>query len=182
MATTDASRRLEQLVGELDQLPGAARDVALDCLRSVLALHAEGLTRVLQLVDNAGEAGQALHRVLADDKLVRALLLVHGLHPDSLETRLHQALEKVRPYMQSHGGNVEVIALDQEVARLRFHGTCQTCPSSAVTMELAIRRAVEEACPDLLGLELESSPAAGPAAETAVGGGEPLTCIDAVVS
>jgi Fe-S cluster biogenesis protein NfuA len=71
-----------------------------------------------------------------------------------LEKRLRGALEKVRPYMQSHGGNIELLSLEDDVARIRLQGTCKTCPSSAVTLELAVRRAVEEACPDLLGFEV----------------------------
>jgi Fe-S cluster biogenesis protein NfuA len=82
-------------------------------------------------------------------------LLVHDLHPQSLDERLLGALESVRPYLKSHGGNIEVLGVTDGIARLRFQGTCKTCPSSAVTLELAVRRAVNEACPDLMGLELE---------------------------
>ena len=86
---------------------------------------------------------------------MRALLLIHGLHPDSLETRVRAALDKIRPYLQSHGGNVELISLENDVARLRLQGTCKTCPSSLATLELAVRQSVEEACPDLMGFEVE---------------------------
>jgi Fe-S cluster biogenesis protein NfuA len=143
---------------QIQELPdAAARELAQDCIHSVLELYGGGLARVLQLVKNAGEGGQPILDALLKDKLIRSLLLIHGLHPITQESRLREALEKVRPYMQSHGGNVELLSLDEGVARLRFNGTCQTCPSSAVTMELAIRSAVEEACPDLLGLELDGA-------------------------
>jgi len=93
-------------------------------------------------------------------------LLVHGLHPVDLETRLHQALDKVLPYIHSHGGNVELISLIAGVAKLRLQGTCKTCPSSAITLELAVKAAVEEFCPDLLGMEVEGqAQPTGPALE-----------------
>jgi Fe-S cluster biogenesis protein NfuA/nitrite reductase/ring-hydroxylating ferredoxin subunit len=95
-------------------------------------------------------------RVL-DDKLIRGLLLIHNLHPHSLETRLRQALEKVRPYMESHGGNVELVELNAGIATLRLQGTCKNCRSSAVTLELAVQNAIEEACPDLMGFRVEGS-------------------------
>jgi len=82
-------------------------------------------------------------------------LLIHDLHPADLETRLRNALDEVRPYLQSHGGNVELISLTGQRARLRLQGTCKTCASSAITLELAIRHAIEEACPDLAGFEVE---------------------------
>jgi len=59
--------------------------------------------------------------------------------------------------MQSHGGNIELLSLENEVARVKLQGTCKSCPSSAVTLELAVRRAVEEACPDLLGFEVAAA-------------------------
>ena len=81
--------------------------------------------------------------------------LIHDLHPVPLETRLREALDTVRPYMESHGGNVELLSLEDDVARLGLQGHCKTCPSSSVTLELAIRGAIEEACPDLMGIEVE---------------------------
>ena len=89
------------------------------------------------------------------DPGIAGLLLIHGLHPVPLADRLQQALDKVRPYMESHGGDVELVALEDEHARLRLRGHCETCPSSTVTLELAVRAAIEEACPDLAGFEVE---------------------------
>jgi Fe-S cluster biogenesis protein NfuA len=159
---TSATQRLEELVRQVEDLADPlSRNLAQECLHAVLELYGEGLTRVLQLVENAGTAGGPVRQALLQDQLVRSLLLIHGLHPESLETRLHAALEKVRPYLKSHGGNIELVSLRDSAARLRFEGTCQSCPSSSVTMELAIRRAIEEACPDLLGLELDDARAGG---------------------
>ena len=110
--------------------------------------------RILSHIQDCGPGcARALER-LGQDPAVSGLLLIHGLHPVSLETRLRAALEKVRPYMQSHGGNIELLNLENEVARVRLAGTCKSCPSSAITLELAVRRAVDEACPDLLGFEV----------------------------
>ena len=150
------SQRLEQLVGQVENLPDPhARELLQECMAAVLRLHGLGLDRIFQIIQDAGAAGTQVREDLLRDKVVRGLLLIHGLHPVSLETRLHEALEKVRPYMESHGGNVEIVSAENGVAKLRLQGTCHGCPSSAVTLELAIRQALEEACPDLLGLEVE---------------------------
>lgn len=159
-------KRLQELIERIQALPDAvARDLLHDCVQSVLALHGDGLARILQLLRNALGADHEVHQALLRDKLVRSLLLIHGLHPSSLEARLREALEKIRPYMQSHGGNVELIHLENDRARLRLEGTCKSCPSSSVTLELAVRQAVEEACPDLLGFEVEGVVAQSPAPE-----------------
>ncbi len=152
------SQRIQDLIGRIETLPDAsARRLLHECLQSLLGLYGDGLARVLQLAGNAGAAGETVRAALLQDKLVRGLLLIHGLHPESLEARLHAALDKVRPYLKSHGGNVELIQLENDLARLRLQGTCQSCPSSSVTLELAVRNALEEHCPDLAGFEVEGA-------------------------
>jgi len=75
-----------------------------------------------------------------------------------LEERVVQALNRVRPYMESHGGNVELLGIEDGVARLRLEGSCKTCSASSATLELAVRQALEEMAPDLLGMDVEVCP------------------------
>jgi Fe-S cluster biogenesis protein NfuA/nitrite reductase/ring-hydroxylating ferredoxin subunit len=159
----EGTHQIEVLIERIESLPDTeARELLHECLQSTLAFYGEGLGRIVQLTKNAGPAGQKVMDALAQDNLVRSLLLIHGLHPQSLEARLRGALDKVRPYLESHGGNVEFISLHDEVARLRLQGTCKSCPSSSVTLELAVRQAIEEACPDLLDFEVEGlAPSSG---------------------
>jgi Fe-S cluster biogenesis protein NfuA/nitrite reductase/ring-hydroxylating ferredoxin subunit len=147
---------IQDLIEKIGALPAAAaRDLLLECLQSVLAFYGGGLERILQLTRNAGADAQPILDALVRDDWVRSLLLIHDLHPQNLETRLRGALAKIRPYLESHGGNVELISLENDVARLRLHGTCRSCPSSSVTLELAVRQTVEDACPDLADFEVE---------------------------
>ena len=85
----------------------------------------------------------------------RRCCLIHDLHPIPLEQRVQDALDSVRPYMESHGGNVELLSLEHGVARIHLRGSCSDCSASSVTLELAIKQALEEAAPDLEGLEVE---------------------------
>ena len=84
-----------------------------------------------------------------------SLLLIHDLYPVSLEERVLEALDTVRPYMESHGGNVELAGLEDGVARLVLQGSCNGCAASRATLELAIKQALDEHAPDLAGLEVE---------------------------
>jgi Fe-S cluster biogenesis protein NfuA len=149
------ARRLQELIEQIQKLPNpAGRALLQDCVQSLLAFYGDGLSRILKHLQNAGERGEAILNRMLEDQAISGLLFIHGLHPVPLETRLRGALEKVRPYMQSHGGNIELLGFENDVARVRLEGTCKTCPSSAITLELAVRRAVDEACPDLLGFEV----------------------------
>ena len=148
--------RLQKLLAEVEALPyPGARELIQDCMESVLGFYGTGLKRILQVVSEDGPEGRKVFRDLIRDDVVKGLLLIHDLHPLNLEDRLLEALDKVRPYLKSHGGNVELISLENDVARLRLQGTCESCASSSVTLELAIRHAIEQACPDLAHFEVE---------------------------
>lgn len=159
----EMAKRLQDLIEQIQTQPNpAARALLQECLQSLLAFYGDGLSRMLAHIHDCGVGGLQVLERLVHDPAVSGLLLIHGLHPVALETRLRGALEKVRPYMQSHGGNIELLSLENEVARVRLEGTCKSCPSSTITLELAVRRAVDEACPDLLGFEVIGAPAQEP--------------------
>jgi Fe-S cluster biogenesis protein NfuA/nitrite reductase/ring-hydroxylating ferredoxin subunit len=147
--------RMEALLGEIEALEDPkARARAAEMTQVLLELYGEGLARVMELVAE-GEERERLFEAFAADELVSHLLLLHGLHPLDVETRVVRALEEVRPYLQSHGGNVELLGVEGGVARVRLQGSCDGCPSSAATLKLAIEEAVLEAAPDLEGIEAE---------------------------
>src|ERR1700733_923396 len=148
--------RIQQLLEQIEALPTpSTRELIHEFMEATLAFYGHGLGRILQVVSESGAEGPKVYQHLVNDKVVRGLLLIHDLHPADLETRLRDALDQVRPYLESHGGNVELISLSGQAARLRLEGTCKSCASSAVTLELAIRQAIEEACPDLVGFDVE---------------------------
>src|SRR5579859_2700688 len=170
--------RIEGLVAAIETWPDpAARTGAPELLQATLELHGAGLERILDLAWDSGPAGQALITTCAADPLVARLLLLHGLHPADLETRVTQALDKVRPYLGSHGGNVELLGVADGTVHLRLQGSCHGCPSSAMTLQLAIEEAIQEFAPDIAGLVVEGvvepappAPPAGFIPLTQVGG------------
>jgi Fe-S cluster biogenesis protein NfuA/nitrite reductase/ring-hydroxylating ferredoxin subunit len=148
--------RVQELTEEVDRLPEPrARALAQDLLGAVLELYGDGLARIVAAIDEGGEAGAEIRRRLTDDGMVASLLLIHDLYPVPIAERVEEALESVRPYMESHGGDVELLGLEDDVARLRLQGSCDGCPASSATLELAIKSALEEAAPDLQGIEVE---------------------------
>ncbi len=163
-------QRIQDLQERLEATGDAAAREAADALVSaVVQMYGAGLERIVELLAGAGEAGREIASSLSDDALVATLLLIHDLHPVPLEDRVQAALESVRPYMESHGGNVELLSLHDGVATIHLRGSCSDCSASAVTLELAIKQALEEAAPDLEALEV-----LGVAAQTAGGPGLPM--------
>ena len=146
---------METLLGEIEALKDPnARQKAAEIVQILLELYGEGMARMMETVAE-GEERERTFQAFADDELVSHLLLLHGLHPLDVETRVVKALEEVRPYLQSHGGNVELLGVEGGVARLRMQGSCDGCPSSAMTLKLAIEEAIQKAAPDLEGIEAE---------------------------
>ncbi len=101
---------------------------------------------------------------LLDDELVASLLLLHGLHPHDLMDRVQQALVDVRPYLGSHGGDVEILELDEVTGTLRLGllGSCDGCPSSTATLKYSVERAIQEAAPEIVHIEVEGLAAPAP--------------------
>jgi Fe-S cluster biogenesis protein NfuA/nitrite reductase/ring-hydroxylating ferredoxin subunit len=153
--------RVEQLTAAIDSSADPVlRGMVDELVGSIIELYGDGLTRIVRELAEQGE--EALLLRLADDGVVGSLMLIHDLYPVPLEARVEDALASVRPYMESHGGDVELLGLEAGVARLRLVGHCHGCPASAATLELAIKEALDAAAPDLLGLEVEGVAEAKP--------------------
>jgi Fe-S cluster biogenesis protein NfuA len=149
-------QRLDGLLREVERFPDpAAQSHTRAIVRAVLDLHGAGLGRLLEHLAEAGPAGQAVLDACVRDEVVGGLLLLHGLHPLDVKARVRQALDEVRPYLRSHGGNVELLGIDNSVVRLRLHGSCHGCPSSAVTMEQTIQEAILGKAPEVAVVEVE---------------------------
>jgi Fe-S cluster biogenesis protein NfuA len=157
--------RVETLVRELERsADAAARESAQEIIQTVVELHGAALERMLARIAREGAAGQALIDSLAEDELVSSVLLLHGIHPLDLEARVRAALESVRPLLRSHGGNVELLGLSGGVVRLRMLGSCDGCPSSALTIKSAIEEAIIARAPDATGIEVDGAARNGHAA------------------
>ncbi|HEV3053475.1 MAG TPA: NifU family protein [Solirubrobacteraceae bacterium] len=162
--------RVQELQAALDSAADAGtRELADELVSAIVQMYGAGLERVVGTLLSAGTDGERLAASLTDDPLVATLLLIHDLHPVPLEDRVQAALDSVRPYMESHGGNVELLGLENGIARIHLRGSCSDCSASSVTLELAIKQALEDAAPDLAGLEVE-----GVAPQTVGGVGLPM--------
>jgi hypothetical protein len=124
---------------------------------AVLALHADGMARVLEIVRAKAAAGACgegtLVDALAADDLVASLLLLHGLHPMPLEQRVRAALAKVAPV----GWTLELTGADGGIVRVaarRLPGGDSRRTPSAEQVKALVEEAVEEAAPDAEGLEV----------------------------
>ncbi|CQD21378.1 (Fe-S)-binding protein [Mycobacterium europaeum] len=148
-----AGDRIQTLLDSCAASGAAAYERASELVREVVGLYGAGLERIMLLAQDG--PGPGLAERLATDDLVASLLLIHGLHPHSVRRRVSDALDRVRPYLGSHGGDVDLLGVsDDGVVRLAFTGSCKSCPSSSVTLELAVQDAVLAAAPEVTSIEV----------------------------
>src|SRR6266487_5336399 len=181
-SVAQAGTRIEELLASLRSRGGAAAETAEELVRLLVGMYGEGLAAIMAALAEEGEPGRAITGRLTADPLVEGLLLLHGLHPLDVDARIQRALDQVRPYLGSHAGGVQYLGVTDGVARLRLEGSCHGCPSSTVTVQLAIQGAVEEAAPEVTQVVVEGmTEAPGPAllqigrrsADEAGAGGDP---------
>ncbi|HMH93647.1 MAG TPA: NifU family protein [Streptosporangiaceae bacterium] len=159
-AVRSAGARVEELLDGLRSGPPSAALAAEELVGLLVGLYGGGLAAIVELLREQGQAGAAILAAMADDPRVEGLLLLHDLHPLGVDARIQRALDRVRPYLGSHAGGVQYLGVTGGVARLRLEGSCDGCPSSTVTVELAIRGAVEDAAPEVTEVVVEGVAAA----------------------
>ena len=139
-------------VAELDTLVATLEregdERALQLLRLVDAIHRPAIARIA-----AGDL---------DDPLARTLLAMYDLAPLDEIVEVEEALDEVRPYIESHGGELELLGAEDGVVHVRLSGSCEGCPGSTVTLKRGIEEALREnfeGFRELVAHEPEAAPA-----------------------
>lgn len=113
-------------------------------------LNKEAFKRLIRALKSDPAAGPLLREALRDP-IVWGVLSFHGLVREPLEARVRKALEEVRPFMESHGGGVELVAVKPpDTVELRLLGSCHGCPASSTTLSQGVEKAIREHCPEIL--------------------------------
>jgi Fe-S cluster biogenesis protein NfuA len=154
-----SAERIESLLAEISATaePRTLERVR-ELVEELLALYGTGISRLLSVVGEDGALSERVRRRVVEDETLSALLTLHGLHPEDAEARVEAALERVRPQLGAHAGGVTLLGIDDHrVAWIRLEGSCDGCASSASTLRNLVERAIEDAAPDLAGVQVESA-------------------------
>jgi NifU-like protein len=141
----ESSKRVETILDRFSAFPvtTGARTDAEDLVRTVSGLYGEALRRIAAtLRDELGQRGDDILMRACADTLVASLFITHGLHPVSLQERVRHGIDSVRPYLESHHADVEVLSIDEDVVNVRVQGPSDVIP--------AIESAIFGAAPEVL--------------------------------
>jgi len=152
----DDMQRIGGLVQQIDSIADpAVRAVTKDLVQSLMDLHGAALEKALDIVAEAGEPGMDIIGRLGRDSLVSSVLILYGLHPEDLETRVAKAVDRIRPQLRKQGCEVELLGVNEGAIRLRVQTGSRTCGSTAKTVQATLEGAVYDAAPDMSSLVIE---------------------------
>ena len=164
----DFRYRMEQIGDLVQKIEGiadpAVRAAAKELVARLMELHGTGLEKMLEITFQAGEPARAIIDEFGRDPLVSSLLILYGLHPETLETRVTKALERIRPRLRKQGSEIELVSVEEGVVRIRMEADLPTCGSTAKTLRSTLEEAICEAAPDITSLVID-----GPEAKVASG-------------
>jgi Fe-S cluster biogenesis protein NfuA len=158
-------QRIGGLVQEIESIADpAVRAAAKNLMQLLMDLHGAALEKTLDIVAEAGEPGMNIIGRLGRDSLVSSVLILYGLHPEDLETRVMKAVDRVRPQLRKQGCELELFGVSDGAIRLRVETGSHTCGSTAKTLQATLEGAMYDAAPDLTSLTIEGfeeKPASG---------------------
>ncbi len=158
-------QRIGELVLGIESIGDpAARAAAKDLVQSLMDLHGAALEKALEIVAAAGEPGMNIIDRLGRDSLVGSVLILYGLHPEDIETRVLKGIERVRPQLRKQGCEIELLSAADGAIRLRAETGSHACGSTAKSLQATLEGTIYDAAPDLTSLViegLEDKPASG---------------------
>lgn len=156
------AERVDKALKNIESLEDEnAKMHALGLKTAIEDFHKFALTKIIQKL-KSDPNGKELLFELVDEPSVYALLQLHGIIKQNLDGKITQVLDLVRPYMQSHGGDVEFVRYENSTAYVKLHGSCNGCSQSAVTLRDGVEEALKHNIPEIQNVEVvadEPSPA-----------------------
>lgn len=159
-ARTEPAANLEQLaervdraVAEVKTLEPEARSKAMALKSAIEEFHKAGLTHIVRRLKDDPN-GRPILFELAEEPAVYALFSMHSLVRADLRTQVSRVIEMVRPYMQSHGGDVSLVDVRDKTVYVRLSGNCNGCSMSSVTLRNTVEESLREHVPEIEGVEV----------------------------
>jgi hypothetical protein len=144
---------IEALIKRLEEMPdrkiwGSVRTL----LQSVMDLHGAALDRMMTILAERGETITPIMEAMGDDELVGSVLLLHGLHPVDLRTRVESGLDKAGNILRGYNARTELLSVTEGNIRIAIHGVSTSM--IAKSCRIAIEEAIYRVAPDVASLSI----------------------------
>ena len=149
----DLADGVEKALQDVRAMPIEQRKYALALKDALEAFHKAGLTTIVRTLKNDPHGKPLLHE-LVDDPGVYALFALHGIVKSDPRTRVAAVIENLRPYTQSHGGDVTLVDVRDDTVYVKLSGACNGCSMSSVTLRNGVEAALKEQVPEITKIEV----------------------------
>jgi Fe-S cluster biogenesis protein NfuA/nitrite reductase/ring-hydroxylating ferredoxin subunit len=151
------AQKVDSAVAEIQLLPPEMRSKAMALKSAIEEFHKVGLTHIVRAMKKDQRAKEVLFE-LVEEPSVYALFAMHGLIRADLPTQVRRVIEMVRPYMQSHGGDVAFVGMRDKTVLVQLSGNCNGCSMSSVTLKKTVEESLKEQVPEVEGVEVVEPP------------------------
>jgi hypothetical protein len=175
-----SAQRIGALVHDLETIADpAARSRSKELVQLLLDLHGAALERMLDIVFRSGDPGRQVIDEFGQDQLVSSLLVLYGIHPEDLQTRVERKMTQIQSKLHKMGAAAELVSINDSEVRVKVKVEGHGCGSTRRNVQTTLEEAIYEAAPDVTSLiveGLEEPSASGfVAVETLLGVAPPLT-------
>jgi len=156
------AQRVDKAIAAIETLNPEAQAKANALRTAIEEFHKAGLVKIIQGLKSDARGHELLLELTAEPA-VYALFSMHGLIRADLHTRVTRVIDMARPYIQSHGGEVELAYIEDNIAWVRMQGACNGCSQTAVTLRNSVEEALREHVPEIVKVEVvPNEPAQAP--------------------
>jgi hypothetical protein len=159
----DHGERIERLLDEVRGMAGPSTWQRVEELvRLVVELYGAGLERLIDHAAASGARGPELEARLCGDELVSSLLVLHGLHPVPTAERVRRAVGELGRRGDAPLAGLELVEVRGDgVVRVRLAGP-GGCPSTRASLLRSVERAIQDAAPEVVRVEVDGVDAGAP--------------------
>jgi Fe-S cluster biogenesis protein NfuA len=148
-------RQLGKLITQFDQMPdGPPKTACKELVQLLMDVHGAGLDRIMEIVFESDGPGPAIIDKLGNDTVTSSLLLLYSLHPQDLETRVQQSVDRMRPRLRKLSCSVELAGIIEGAVQVRVTAGGHSCGSSSKDIRTIVEECVFELAPDIVSLEV----------------------------
>jgi Fe-S cluster biogenesis protein NfuA len=148
-------RQLGKLITQFDEMPeGPQKTACKELVQLLMDVHGAGLDRIMEIVFESEGPGPAIVDQLGQDTVTSSLLLLYSLHPQDLETRVLQAIDRMRPRLRKLSCSVDLAGINEGVVQVRIAAASHSCGSSSKDIRAIVEDGIFELAPDVASLEI----------------------------
>lgn len=162
VSLAERAEAVEKALTDVQGMPIDHRTRALALKTALEAFHKDALVTIVRAL-KADPRGKELLLELVDDPGVYTLFAMHGIVKADVRTRVAAAIEQLRPYTQSHGGDVTLVDVQGDTLFVRLSGACNGCSMSSVTLRNGLEESLKTQVPEITRIEVVPNEPDGPA-------------------